>query len=110
MWAEQEEDRYDGRSEAEKGRKERFIMSSCSLSRSPHPSFSSTSIPTYFVLPFQLGFLSAILLNDAKYSFFFVFLPVLAPVFFPPISLDFEIDAMLPNELLPPSLSSIMNF
>ena len=37
--------------------------------------------------------------------FFFVFLPVLAIVcFFPPIFLVFEIDAMLPNELLLPSL------
>ena len=85
-------------------RKDRIRMNSCSLSRSPHLSFSSTSISTSF-FRFQVSFLpsrSRCQISFAPFSLSFYLFLVLVSFFL--IPLVFEIDAMLPNELLLPPL------
>jgi hypothetical protein len=113
MWAEQEEDRYDGRLlEADKGRKEkdRFGMNSRSLSRSPS-SFLSLDLYSHFILPLSRAI--SLSMPNITCSFFLCFFTrflLLFPCFFL-ISLVFEIGAMPPslNELLLPP-TPITNF
>lgn len=90
--------------------KDRFRMSSRSLSRSPHLSFSSTSIPIYFIFPLSsvLSAISRCQISLAPFSV--VFLPVSCSCLFFPSPSFLKLMRCFLTNCYSRHFSSIMNF